>query len=84
MAAPTIAVRPAASGRSRGQRLSKTFRDYGSLIGLLILLFVMFLPFLIIAALVARQIREPAAGRTRELLRSLPSHALEALQRFLP
>jgi raffinose/stachyose/melibiose transport system permease protein len=62
MAAPTIAVRPAASGRSRAQRLSKTFRDYGSLIGLLILLFVMFLPFLIIAANAIKTPQEYAAN----------------------
>ena len=62
MAAPTIAVRPAASGRSRGQRLSRTLRDYGSLIGLLVLLFVMFLPFLIIAANAIKTPQEYAAS----------------------
>ena len=62
MAAPTIAVRQAASGRSRGQRLSRTFRDYGSLLGLLILLFVMFLPFLIIAANAIKTPQEYAAN----------------------
>jgi raffinose/stachyose/melibiose transport system permease protein len=62
MAAPTIAVRPAASGRSRGQRLSKALRDYGSLTGLLILLFVMFLPFLIIAANAIKTPQEYAAN----------------------
>jgi len=62
MAAPAIAARPAASGRSRGQRLGKTIRDYGSLIGLLILLFVMFLPFLIIAANAIKSPQEYAAN----------------------
>ena len=62
MATPTIAVRQAASGRSRGQRLSRTLRDYGSLIGLLILLFVMFLPFLIIAANAIKTPQEYAAN----------------------
>ena len=62
MAAPAIAARPAASGRSRGQRLGKTIRDYGSLIGLLILLFVMFLPFLIIAANAIKTPQEYAAN----------------------
>ena len=62
MAAPTIAVRQAASGRSRGQRLSRTLRDYGSLIGLLVLLFVMFLPFLIIAANAIKTPQEYAAN----------------------
>ena len=42
------------------------------------------IPFLVVAALVARKIREPSAARTRELLRSLPSQALEAIQRLLP
>ncbi len=42
------------------------------------------IPFLIIAGFVARRIREPAACRTRVLLRSLPTHVLEAFQRVLP
>jgi raffinose/stachyose/melibiose transport system permease protein len=50
MAASTAAV-PARGSKSRsgGPKVTRILRDYGSLIALLLLLFVMFLPFLIIA-----------------------------------
>ena len=50
MAASTAAV-PARGSKSRsgGPNVTRILRDYGSLIALLLLLFVMFLPFLIIA-----------------------------------
>jgi ABC-type sugar transport system, permease component len=62
MAAPTIAARPAGSGRSKGHGIVRAFREYGSLIALLFLLFVMFLPFLIIAANAIKTPQEYAAN----------------------
>ena len=41
-------------------------------------------PFLLAASWVARRIQEPKASRTRDLLRSLPSHVMELWQRFVP
>ena len=42
------------------------------------------IPFLLVASVLSRRIREPAACRTRDLIRSLPSHVMELWQRFVP
>jgi raffinose/stachyose/melibiose transport system permease protein len=49
MAAPTVVARPPARTRSGGPGIGRAVRDHGLLAALIVLLVVMFLPFLIIA-----------------------------------
>jgi raffinose/stachyose/melibiose transport system permease protein len=69
-AEPTVA-KPTAERRRKRPSIARVLRDYGTLIALLLLLFVMFLPFLIIAANAIKSPQEYAASGPLTLPSSL-------------